>query len=64
MNENLTFDLDFLDSLPGVVALVFLSSNKTLNPFPQRGALGITTPSRQLADPFGKIHSFKRSGHL
>jgi len=35
----------------GVVALMFLSSNKTLNPFPQRDAQGITTPSHR--DPVG-----------
>jgi hypothetical protein len=40
---------------PGVVALMFLSPNKTVNPFPQRDARGTTTLSRQLVDPFGKI---------
>jgi len=44
----------------GVVALMFLSSNKTVNPFPQRDAQGITTPSRQLADPYGDIYDSKK----
>ena len=44
----------FMDSLPGVVALRFLSSNKTQKSFPKRDARGITTPSHQLADLFGK----------
>ena len=36
---------------PGVVALMFLNSNKTVKPFPKRDAKGITTPSHR--DPVG-----------
>jgi len=34
-----------------VVALLFLNSNKTVKPFPERDAKGITTPSHR--DPVG-----------
>jgi len=44
----------------GVVALMFLNSNKTVKPFPPRDAQGITIPSRQLADPYGEIPSLSR----
>jgi hypothetical protein len=46
---------------PGVVALMFLRSYKTVNPFPQRDALGIITPALQLEDLFGKISSAIKS---
>jgi len=36
----------------GVVALMFLNSNKTVKPFPERDAKGITTPSHR--DPCGE----------
>ena len=42
----------------GVIALMFLNSNKTVKPSLKRDAKGITTPSHR--DPCGEIPSLSR----